>query len=62
MMHEPTTHSRELVRIHAIVGTTQLVIASLVGVDAKTLRLHYRAEARREHGARERYHRRRPIQ
>ena len=43
-MHEPTTHSRELVRIHAIVGTTQLVIASLVGVDAKTLRLHYRAE------------------
>lgn len=42
--HEPTKTSRELVKIHTMVGTTQEDIAKIIGVDAKTLRKHYRDE------------------
>lgn len=42
--HEPTPEGRELVKLHATVGTPQDVIADLLGIDPKTLRKHYRAE------------------
>ena len=42
--HEPTKQSRELVSLHATVGTRQDVIADLLGIDPKTLRKHYRQE------------------
>ena len=42
--HEPTNHSRELVSLHASVGTPQEVIADILGIDSKTLRKHYRKE------------------
>jgi len=40
--HEPTQHSRELVRLHTTVGTTQAHIAQILGIDLKTLRKWYR--------------------
>ena len=42
--HEPTRATRELVSLHAMVGTDQRVIADVLGIDAKTLRKWYRAE------------------
>lgn len=42
--HEPTKSSREKVKNHAIVGTTQATIADILGIDVKTLRKHYREE------------------
>jgi hypothetical protein len=42
--HEPTKHSRELVSLHATMGTDQETIASIIGIDAKTLRKHYMDE------------------
>lgn len=43
-MHEPTHAERELVKLHATVGTPQSVIADIIGIDDKTLRKHYREE------------------
>lgn len=42
--HEPSLQSRQLVQLHATIGTQQSVIADIIGIDAKTLRKHYRAE------------------
>ncbi len=42
--HKPTDKMRELVSLHATVGTRQDVIADLLEIDAKTLRKHYRRE------------------
>lgn len=42
--HEPTHEGRELVKLHATVGTTQEGIARILKIDPKTLRLHYRDE------------------
>lgn len=42
--HEPTKQSRDLVEIHAAVGTTQEMIADILDIDAKTLRKYYRKE------------------
>lgn len=42
--HEPTAEGRELVKLHATVGTRQEMIADILGIDEKTLRKHYRAE------------------
>jgi len=42
--HEPTDASRKLVQLHATIGTQQHVIADILGIDAKTLRKHYREE------------------
>jgi hypothetical protein len=42
--HEPTDASRQLVALHATMGTQQEVIADILGIDPKTLRKHYRVE------------------
>jgi hypothetical protein len=42
--HVPTPEARQLVQLHATIGTTQDTIARILGIDAKTLRLHYRDE------------------
>ena len=42
--HIPTDATRQTVQLHATVGTPQDVIARVLGIDAKTLRLHYRDE------------------
>ena len=42
--HKPTSESRQLVQLHATIGTQQEVIADIIGIDAKTLRKHYREE------------------
>jgi hypothetical protein len=42
--HEPTDETRQLVALHATVGTPQETIADILGIDAKTLRKHYREE------------------
>lgn len=42
--HEPTKAMRDTVSLHAMVGTPQDVIASILNIDAKTLRKHYRDE------------------
>jgi hypothetical protein len=42
--HAPTSAQRQLVQLHATIGTQQHVIASILGIDAKTLRKHYREE------------------
>jgi NAD(P)-dependent dehydrogenase (short-subunit alcohol dehydrogenase family) len=42
--HYPTDAQRQLVQLHATVGTTQAVIADILEIDLKTLRKHYRAE------------------
>lgn len=44
MSHEPTKATRDTVMMHAMVGTPQDEIARVIGIDAKTLRLHYRDE------------------
>jgi hypothetical protein len=42
--HSPTHESRQLVQLHATIGTPQDVIADILGIDPKTLRKHYRVE------------------
>ena len=42
--HEPTSAQRQLVQLHTTIGTPQDVIADILGIDPKTLRLHYREE------------------
>ena len=42
--HEPTRATRDLVQLHTMVGTTQETIASIIGIDPKTLRKYYRDE------------------
>ena len=42
--HEPTPETRQLVQLHATVGTPQSTIADIIGVDDKTLRKYYREE------------------
>ena len=42
--HEPTAATRQLVQLHATVGTQQCVISDILGIDDKTLRKHYREE------------------
>jgi hypothetical protein len=42
--HSPTNEQRQLVQLHATIGTQQSVIADIIGVDDKTLRKHYREE------------------
>ena len=42
--HEPTRATRELVQLHTMVGTRQETIASIIGIDPKTLRKYYRDE------------------
>jgi hypothetical protein len=42
--HVPTDGQRQTVQLHTTVGTIQPVIAQILGIDAKTLRLHYRDE------------------
>ena len=42
--HKPTKESRQLVQLHATVGTRQDTIASILEIDPKTLRKYYKAE------------------
>lgn len=42
--HEPTKVTREVVKLHSMVGTPQEVIADILNIDAKTLRKWYRKE------------------
>ena len=42
--HEPTQETRQTVQLHVTVGTRQDIVAQIIGIDAKTLRLHYRNE------------------
>lgn len=42
--HEPTKAMRELVKMHAMVGTPQSIIADVLEIDDKTLRKYYRRE------------------
>lgn len=42
--YEPTDESRQVVSLHATVGTPQDMIATILNIDAKTLRKHYRRE------------------
>jgi len=42
--HEPTRASREMVSLHATMGTDQDTISDLLEIDKKTLRKHYRRE------------------
>ena len=42
--HKPTDKLRKKVQMLAVAGATQEQVASIIGVDAKTLRKHYREE------------------
>jgi hypothetical protein len=42
--HAPTDAERQIVQLHATMGTTQEMIARVLKIDPKTLRLHYRDE------------------
>lgn len=42
--HAPTDATRQTVQLHTTVGTKQETIAQILGIDPKTLRLHYRDE------------------
>jgi len=42
--HQPTKESRQLVQLHAAVGTTVAHIAEIMEISEKTLRKHYRVE------------------
>lgn len=42
--HSPTDATREMVRLHARVGTTHELVAKLLGIDGKTMYKWYRAE------------------
>ena len=42
--HAPTKESRQIVQLHATIGTTQAIIADILGIDGKTLTKYYREE------------------
>jgi DNA-binding XRE family transcriptional regulator len=42
--HDPTPEQRQIVQLHATIGTPQDDIARVIGIDKKTLRKHYRDE------------------
>lgn len=42
--HVPTDATRQLVQLHSMVGTTQPVIAEILGISHDTLARHYRKE------------------
>jgi len=42
--HKPTKEGRQLVELHAVVGTTHENIARIMEIDVKTLYKHYRDE------------------
>jgi len=42
--HEPTDTNRQLISLHATVGTPRAVIADIIGIDEKTMRKYYREE------------------
>jgi hypothetical protein len=42
--HAPTPEQRQIVQLHATIGTPQDTIARIIGIDPKTLRKHYRDE------------------
>lgn len=42
--HSPTEETRQLVQLHATVGTPQEQVAKILGLDSKTLRKWYRVE------------------
>tara|TARA_R110000822_G_scaffold13841_1_gene48967 strand:- start:705 stop:1031 length:327 start_codon:yes stop_codon:yes gene_type:complete len=42
--HKPTEAEAQLVSLHATIGTPQDLIADIIGIDPKTLRLHYREQ------------------
>jgi len=42
--HVPTDATRQVVKIHTMVGTTQKDVARVIGIDGKTLRKYYRDE------------------
>ena len=42
--HEPNADQRNAVQLHTTIGTDQETIARILGIDAKTLRKHYRDE------------------
>ena len=42
--HQPSKESRQLVQLHATIGTPQAVIADILGIDGKTLTKYYREE------------------
>jgi hypothetical protein len=42
--HAPSDAQRQLVQLHATMGTPQDMIARVLNIDPKTLRLHYRDE------------------
>jgi hypothetical protein len=42
--HEPSKESRQLVQLHATIGTPQAVIADILSIDGKTLTKYYREE------------------
>ena len=44
VLHVPTSATRKKVQIHTMVGTPQVTVARIIGIDDKTLRKHYRDE------------------
>jgi hypothetical protein len=42
--HEPSKESRQIVQLHATIGTRQDIIADILGIDGKTLTKYYREE------------------
>ena len=42
--HAPTKESRQIVQLHATIGTRQDIIADILGIDGKTLTKYYREE------------------
>lgn len=42
--HQPTDATRQTVQLHAMVGTRQEVIASILGISPDSLQRHYREE------------------
>jgi len=42
--HKPTSEGRQLVQLHAVIGTRHENIARIIGIDVKTLYKYYRDE------------------
>ncbi len=42
--HQPTDAQRQTVQLHSMVGTTQEMIATILGISQDTLARHYRRE------------------
>lgn len=42
--HEPTHETRQIVQLHAAIGTPQAAIADILDISEKTLRKYYRRE------------------